>query len=97
VLNDHQTMSVLQALANAEGLKGTAAAAKSRILRSVEGVPNKAEIPLDINRILRGAAPDMPLQPDDVLFVPNNVPKAFALRSVEAAFSIGTGIAIWRP
>jgi polysaccharide export outer membrane protein len=97
VLNDHETMSVLQAIANAEGLKASAAAGKSRILRPIAGDPHKKEIPLDISRILRGTAPDLPLQPDDVLFVPANLPKAFALRSVEAAFTIGTGIAIWRP
>jgi hypothetical protein len=63
----------------------------------VAGDSHKEEIPLNISQILNGKAPDVALRPDDVLFVPNNVPKAFAVRSLEAAFNIGTGIAIWRP
>jgi len=97
ILNEQETMSVLQAISHAEGLKSSAAAAKARVLRPIGGTADKEEIMVDVARVLRGAAPDLRLRPDDVLFIPNNVTKSVAWRSLEAAFNIGTGIAIWRP
>ena len=37
----------------------------------------------------------MMLQPDDIIVVPNNTARTIAIRSIEAAISLGTGIAIW--
>jgi hypothetical protein len=36
------------------------------------------------------------LQPDDILFIPSSLPKKAAIRAIEAAIQIGTGVAVFR-
>jgi hypothetical protein len=36
------------------------------------------------------------LEPSDILFIPDNVPKSAAMRGIEAAIGIGTGLAVYR-
>jgi polysaccharide export outer membrane protein len=96
VLRQRETLSALQALALAQGLDRTAKPQDARILRTVEGAPQRTEIYVDLRKILQGKASDVPLQPNDVLFIPNNVPKSAMLRGLESAIQIGTGVAIYR-
>jgi hypothetical protein len=46
--------------------------------------------------MLEGKDEDIALKEDDILFVPSSAPKKAALRAVEAAVQMGTGIVIWR-
>jgi polysaccharide export outer membrane protein len=95
VLQERESLSVLQAVSLAQGL--TPAANKTaKILRQVPGSPEKKEIPTNMKSILAGKSPDVPLQPNDILFVPNNAPRNAALRGLETAIQLGTGILIWR-
>lgn len=96
VLREQESMSVLQALALSEGLMPTAGRKNARILRPLADGAGKQEIPVDIASILSGKTADMGLRPDDVLFVPNSAPRSAAMRAVEAAVQIGTGVVIWR-
>jgi polysaccharide biosynthesis/export protein len=95
VLNERESMSVLQAVSLAGGLDRFAAGQKARILRRSTGV-DRMEIPIDVNSILNGKTRDEPLRADDILFIPNNAAKRAAVRAAEAAVQVGTGIAIWR-
>jgi polysaccharide export outer membrane protein len=96
VLNDRETLTALQALSLAGGLERTARPQHARILRSSAGEESRSEIPVNLKKILDGRTPDIPMQPDDILFVPTNVPQKAALRALEAAVQAGTGIVIWR-
>ena len=96
VLRQRETLSALQVLALAEGLDSTAKPQDARILRTVVGAPQRTEIYVDLRKILQGKSSDVPLQPNDVLFIPNNVPKSAMLRGLESAIQIGTGVAIYR-
>ncbi len=96
VLNDRASLSLLQALSLAGGLKPNASAKKTRILREEEGKPERVEVANDVRKILSGDAPDLSLRADDILFVPNNVAKSAGIRAAESAIQIGTGLAIWR-
>ncbi len=96
VLSDRDSLSLLQVLSLAGGLKPTASVKKTRVLREEEGKPQRVEVASDVRRILSGDAPDMSLRADDILFVPNNVAKSAGLRAMESAVNIGTGLAIWR-
>lgn len=95
-LNERDRISVVQALALAQGLGPTAAASSAKILRGSTDGPDRKEIPVNIQRILDGKSNDIVLQPDDVLFVPNSRTKNAALRALETAINIGTGVTIWR-
>ena len=94
-LGGKPSLSVLQALALAEGLDARAAATRARILRA--GQPATEQIPVDVKKILEGKAEDLVLRPNDILFIPNNAMKSVTMRTIEAAIQIGTGIAIFHP
>jgi polysaccharide biosynthesis/export protein len=97
ILNAKGSMSVLQALSRAEGLKYDAASHKARLLRPDPDSPNKKEITIDVASILTGKAPDVPLYPEDVLFVPNNAAKSWGIKTIETMINVGAGVAIYRP
>jgi polysaccharide biosynthesis/export protein len=96
VLGEHQSMSVLQALSLAEGLNSTADSRHARILRLEHNADQRVDVAVDVKRILNGKGPDVPLQGDDILFVPGSTGKKAAVRALEAAVQTGTGLAIWR-
>jgi polysaccharide biosynthesis/export protein len=96
-LHDDEKISLLQALSLAEGLSRTASPKSAKILRvSGAKTAERAEIPVDLRRVLQGRANDDMLQPSDILFIPDNVPKSAAMRGIEAAIGIGTGLAVYR-
>ena len=91
-LGGKPSLSVLQALALAEGLDPRAAGSRARILRP--GQATTAQIPVDVKKILEGKAKTFVLRPNDILFIPSNAMKSVTMRTIEAAIQIGTGIAI---
>jgi len=95
-LNTNENISVLQALALAEGLTRTSAASRSRVIRTDRVTGNRTEIAIDIRRILAGKTPDQLLQPRDIVFVPNSAGKAAFYRGMESAVGIGSGLLIYR-
>ncbi len=96
VLQDRETVSVLQVLSLAEGMGIMAAPKAARILRPNEANAQRTEIFVDLKKVLAGTAKDVPLQPEDILFVPSSKAKGISLRGLDAAVQIGTGLAIWR-
>jgi hypothetical protein len=51
---------------------------------------------VDVKSVLKGKKPDVPLQGDDILFIPGSTGRKAALRALEATIQAGTGMAIWR-
>jgi polysaccharide export outer membrane protein len=96
VVREQETISVLQVLSLAEGLQRTAAPDRAKVLRREVPGADKKEIAVNVKRILEGKDADMALKPDDILFIPNSASKSVAIRSIEAAIQMGTGIVIWR-
>jgi polysaccharide export outer membrane protein len=94
-LTERESMTVLQAITLAEGVDATAAPQHARILRSNGDGPSK-ELLIDVKKILANKAPDAPLQPNDILVIPNSATKALGIRALEAGIQAGTGIVIWR-
>jgi polysaccharide export outer membrane protein len=96
-LSSHPTISLLQALALAEGPDNNAKPDKAKIIRQPLGGDGKAkEIPVNISLVLAGKAPDVALQGNDILYVPNNGVKSGSRRAVEAIIQAATGVAIYR-
>ena len=95
MLGQNESISALQVLALAEGLNSTAASDRAKILRVIPGSPTRQEIPINLKKLLAGKSDDLPLQRDDILFVPNSTSKTMLIRGTETAISIGTGIAIY--
>jgi polysaccharide biosynthesis/export protein len=96
VLGEKARISVLQALSLAAGLERTASASNAKILRADTGGGTRTEVPVNLKNILAGKDQDVPMEPDDILFVPGSKPKAAIIRGLEAALQVGTGLAIYR-
>jgi len=97
VLDGHSsTISVLQAIALAGGVNRTAKASQTRILRPGKDDTHRIETRINLQKILADKAPDVQLHADDILFVPDSAIKNVGARALEAAITVGTGIAIWR-
>jgi polysaccharide export outer membrane protein len=86
-------ISVIQALALAEGLDPRAAPDKARILRRGSG--SEQQIAVDLKKILAGKAEDLILHPSDILFVPSSAAKTITTRTIEAAIQMGTAAIIF--
>jgi polysaccharide biosynthesis/export protein len=77
-------MTVLQAIALGQGTGPDADKRKAKIIRVAEN-GQQIELPVPLNAILSGKAPDSALQPKDVLFIPKNGTKSAgrgALRTI---------------
>lgn len=96
VLNEKENMTVLQALSLAEGFDREAAPRGAKILKPNPGAASRKEVLVDLRKIIAGKSADVPLNADDILFVPTSMAKSATVRGLEAALQIGTGIAIWR-
>jgi polysaccharide export outer membrane protein len=82
-LNQDVSLSALQVLSLAGGLTVTAALEKAQILRSSPGSSEHTEIAVNLKRIMAGKAPDIQLQPNDILFVPNSAVRTFTYKAID--------------
>jgi polysaccharide export outer membrane protein len=92
-----EQMSLLKAIALAEGLSSTSSKGHTRIIRTDEGSGKRSEIPVELGKILDGKAPDMNLQAADIVFVPNSTGKTVLFRSTDAIINTASGVAIFHP
>jgi polysaccharide export outer membrane protein len=98
VLNtSREHLSVLQLVALAEDLKPTARREHSMIIRrNLTQGQERQEIAVNLKTILSGKSPDITLEPNDILFVPDSSGKRAVRRGAEAAIQIATGLALFR-
>lgn len=94
-MDNNDSMTVLQALAMAQGANSTAALSKAMIIHK-KGT-GQSEEPLDLKKMLQAKAPDVALRPEDILFVPKSMGKAATKTAVAAAVQTAVGLAIYRP
>ncbi len=74
-LMDRQSIPVTQLLTMVGGLGKDAAPDKARILRQVLDSSQRAEIPINLTKILSGRDRDFPVLPNDILYVPRSSSK----------------------
>jgi polysaccharide export outer membrane protein len=96
VINDKEGISTLKALAMAGGLARNSAPASARILRREPGATLRRDIPVNLSRVMKNKAEDMMLQPEDILYIPSDLTKKIATRTIEAAIGIGSSVAVFR-
>lgn len=94
VIKDQEQMTVLRAITLASGIGRHSSPQKARVIRQYEGV--KREIPIRIKDVLEGREPDVALQANDILYIPDSRAKSMLGRSIEAMIQVGTGVAIYR-
>lgn len=94
LMDNNENLTVLQAIALAQGLNPTASAGSVRIIRRSSG--KLEQIPVALKQIIEAKSPDVALQNEDVLFVPSSTSKSAARRSLESIVQVATGLAIYR-
>jgi polysaccharide biosynthesis/export protein len=93
VLENHDQLTVLQAIALAEGTSKTAALSKAKIIRTTAA--GRTEVPVSLKKIIASNEPDRTLYDGDILFVPNSGTKS-ALQSMAQILPTVAGAAIYR-
>jgi polysaccharide export outer membrane protein len=93
-MDQNENLTVLQAIALAQGLNPTASLDSARLIRREAGALK--EIPVQLKQMMEAKAPDMALKDQDVLFVPNSTSKSAARKTLESIVQVATGLAIYR-
>jgi polysaccharide export outer membrane protein len=91
-LMDSGTLTVLQAIALAGGTSSTARLGDARIIR--KGPAGMSQTPVHLQKMLSAKAPDMPMEADDILFVPTSTGKIVAGRTLQAALQAATAVSV---
>jgi polysaccharide export outer membrane protein len=98
-VEDVSDTTVLKLLALAEGLMPFASK-QAFIYRRESGTAAKNEIPIELQRIVDRRAPDVHLQVNDILYIPDNKGRRLTVTALEriAGFGASTasGVLIWR-
>lgn len=94
VMDHKERLTVLQAIALAQGTNRTASLKSAKLIR--QGPGGREEISIPLNEILSAKAADVPVRDEDIVFVPASGSKNAALRGMEAAIQVATGLAIYR-
>jgi polysaccharide export outer membrane protein len=94
VMQNNGRISLLQAIAMAQGVNRTAAKKHTRLIRkSASGVQ---ETTLDLKPVLEGRAPDPALEPEDILYIPPSSAKSFVMRDTPALMQSTASAAIYQ-
>ena len=91
---DKSSLTVLQAIALAQGTNSTAALKDLKLVRTTPA--GRQQTPINLKKILEAKEPDIKLQADDIIFVPTSAAKSVGRRSLEAIVQTATGVAIYR-
>lgn len=82
-------MTLLRAVSLAGGFSRSAANSRTVVIRTGPS-GERVQIPVNLDHVLRGAAADFPLVPNDVVYVPKNTERAVALGVVDALLRVVT-------
>jgi polysaccharide biosynthesis/export protein len=94
VMEQGMDMTVLQAVAMAEGTMPDASLTKTKLIRRSGGTPQ--ELPIDLKKILAAKVPDVKLQAEDIVFVPSSAYPGMARRTLDAVVQMTTGLIVYR-
>jgi len=87
-------VSVVQAVALAEGLRGVASN-HAVIVRQSTNEHARTEIPVDVGQMMAGKTPDMLLAPNDILYVPASGAKKTLKVMGDVAMAAVNGVALY--
>jgi polysaccharide export outer membrane protein len=93
LIDRRSTLSVMQAIALAEGTTQSASITKVQVIRTENGV--RKEIPLNLKTMLKSQSSDMLVQANDVIFVPGSMTRGIGRRSIDAILATATSAAIY--
>ncbi|HKD80947.1 MAG TPA: polysaccharide biosynthesis/export family protein [Candidatus Angelobacter sp.] len=86
-------LTVLKAIALAQGIAPNAALDKARLVRKTSD--GQVAVPLQLKKMLAAQVPDMRVEPGDVLFIPNSAATAAFKKGLELALQTASGVLIY--
>jgi polysaccharide export outer membrane protein len=92
LMDNNNHMTVLQAIALAGGTAQYAKLNDVRILR--KGPGGVTEVPVSLKKLLQAKVSDVPLQAEDILFVPTSSKKIISGKTAEAVMQMATAASI---
>ena len=90
VRSDEET-TILQLLALSEGLAPYSAKVAYVYRRGPGG--SKTEVPVELAKIMERKSPDVPLQPNDVLYIPDNKGRRLTAQAIDRLAGLGSATA----
>jgi polysaccharide export outer membrane protein len=93
--NPSEGVSVVQAVALAEGFKSVAATHQGLIIRQSTSQQGRREIPVDVASLMTGKETDMVLAPNDILYIPESGTKKTLKVLGDIGMATVNGIAIY--
>lgn len=97
-ITDGNDTSVMKVIALSEGLLPYSNK-EAYIYRRESGKGNRGEIPIQLAQILNRKAPDIPLQANDILYIPDNKGRRLTAQTLDRIAGFGTstasGVLIW--
>jgi len=93
LIENNDRLTVLQAVALAQGTNKTAALNQAKLIRKTE--TGRQEMPVPLKKILSNNAADEPLADGDILFIPTSQAKNAAYRGMETALQMATGVVVY--
>jgi polysaccharide export outer membrane protein len=94
VMEDREKVTVLQALAMAEGLSPMAKKSAARIVRQADD-GTKQQIPIDLGKVIKGRGEDVEMAANDILIVPDSKGKYLGFRGLDTATATVSGLLIY--
>jgi polysaccharide export outer membrane protein len=94
ILEDRDKVTVLQALAMAEGFSSNALKKSAFVVRTQPDGSTK-RINVDLGKVVKGRAPDIEMAGNDILYVPKSAEKAGLKRGMEAALGTISGLIVF--
>lgn len=89
MLTRGHSITVLEAMSSSGGALRTAAPDRARILRRIPGDEKRAELTIDLRKIMQGKTNDLSLSAGDILVLPDGSGKRVTARAIEAAIQAG--------
>jgi polysaccharide export outer membrane protein len=92
LMDNNNHLTVLQAIALAGGTAQYAKLSEVHILR--KGPEGISQVPVPLKKMLQAKAGDVPLQAEDILFVPTSARKVLGSKTTEAVMQMATAASI---
>jgi polysaccharide biosynthesis/export protein len=93
IIMESENLTVLQAIALAQGTNPDAALDHAKLIR--RGPDGPEETSLALKKMLALKTPDIKLEAEDIIFVPVSGARAFSHRGLEAIVQAATGVAMY--
>lgn len=94
LVEHNDRLSILQALALAQGANHTAKLSGTRLVRKTDS--GRIEMEVDLKKVINGDGSDFLLADGDILYVPLSNKKLYGLRAIEALIGVGSQVTIYR-